>query len=270
MDGPAPTERGGNSPFNFILVPTHKPETLLEHVRSSVSRGLPEVKECQAHGEILSIAGGGPSLEDTWKELQGYIAAVNGSLSYLLSKGVTPQMCGVCDPSEHMADVVEPHADVSYFIASHVHPKVFDKLLKTDCRVYLWHNHPIDGLDALLSELYPQGWLQVPGGCTMGLRWFPLGYLNGFRKFHAHGLDSSFRDKSSHAYPDHQDKKEWITFDGFPTRINFIGQVVDFIKMLDEFKKPEVEPTEIKMFGDGLLQKRYRDWLSEEPAWPRP
>jgi hypothetical protein len=261
MDDLATQEGGGNSPFNFILKPTHTPETLLEHVRSAVSRGLPEVKECQAHGEILSIAGGGPSLEDTYDRLEGYIAAVNGSLAYLLARDVVPNMCGVCDPSAHMADVIEAHPDVAYFLASCVHPSVFDKL--KDCRVYLWHLHPIDGLDALLKELYPQGWLQVPGGCTMGLRWVNLGYLNGFRKFHLHGLDSSFRDKSSHAYPDHQDNKDWISFDGYPTRVNFLGQVVDFIRMMEELKKPGVEPTEINMFGDGLLQKRYRDWLAE-------
>lgn len=251
---------GGGSnpaPFNFALVPIHKPETLLENVRSAVSRGLPEVRECAAHDHVLSVAGGGPSLEDTWKELEGFVAAVNGSLSFLLQKGVVPQMCGVCDPSEHMADIVEAHEDVSYFVASCVHPKVFDKL--KGCRVYLWHLHPIEGMDRLLDELYPKGWLQVPGGCTMGLRWVPLGYLNGFRKFHLHGLDSSFR-KTSHAYPDKQDTKEWITFDGYPTRVNFLGQVVDFMRMLDELRAPGVEPTEIRMFGDGLLQKRYRAW----------
>jgi hypothetical protein len=265
MDDQTPTEGGAkNSPFNFALIPKHKPETLLEHVRSAVSRGLPEVKECKTHSEVLSIAGGGPSLADTWKELDGIVAAVNGSLSYLLDKDFVPHLCGVCDPSEHMRDIVEADGRVTYFIASCVHPSVFDKLLKASCRVYLWHLHPIDGLDALLAELYPQGWLQVPGGCTMGLRWVPLGYLNGFRKFHLHGLDSSFRDSSSHAYPDHQDHKDWITFDGYPTRVNFLGQVVDFIRMIEELGKPGVDPTEIKMFGDGLLQKRYRDWLAEK------
>ncbi len=260
----AQTDEGSGSnptPFNFALIPAHKPETLLEHVRSAVSRGLPQVSECEAHDETISIAGGGPSLEDTYKELEGYIATANGSLRFLLEKGVTPQMCGVCDPSEHIADMVEAHKEVSYFIASCAHPKVFDKLLDAGCRVYLWHLHPIDGQDELLNELYPEGWIQHRGGCTMGLRWINLGYFMGFRMFHLHGLDSSFRGKSTHAYPDHQDDKEWLNFDGYPTRVTFIGQVVDFIKVMEDIKKPPNDPVDIEMFGDGLLQKRYRDWL---------
>ena len=261
MDGATPIEGGGgDAPFNFALVPYHTSEELLENVRSSVRRGLPEVRESQRHDAILSVAGGGPSLEDTWRELEGCIAAVNGSLGYLLSKNITPHLCGVCHPTIDVLDSITPHQDVTYFVASHCHPAVFDKL--KDCKVFLWHNHPVEGLDDLLTELYPQGWLQVPGGCSMGLRWINLGYLNGFRKFHLHGLDSSFRDKSTHAYPDKQDDKEWITFDGFKTRLNFLGQVSDFITLMGEIRKPDIDPTEIKMFGDGLLQKRYRTWLA--------
>ncbi len=182
MDGPIVEEGGGNTPFRFGLIPMFDPEMLLRRVRSSVARGLPEIKECAAHDGILAIAGGGPSLEDTYKDLTGYVAAVNGSLAYLLSKGIVPHMCGVCDPTEHMADVVEAHPDVTYFIASHCHPKLFDKL--KDCKVYLWHLTMIDGIDELLKELYPDGTTQIRGGCTMGLKWFNLGYHMGFRKIH--------------------------------------------------------------------------------------
>jgi uncharacterized Rossmann fold enzyme len=257
---------GSPTPFNFVLVPTHTPEQLLENVRSSLARGLEEVTQCEAHEEVMSIAGGGPSLADTWKELQGngsYVAAVNGSLAYLLDKNVIPELCGVCDPSEHMKDIVEAVDGVTYFIASHVHPSVFDKLIEQRCRVFLWHCHPVEGLDALLDGHYQEGWTQISGGCTMGLRWINLGYHIGFRDFHLHGMDSSFRDKSSHAYADHQDQKNWITFDGFPTRINFIGQVADFERLLEEIKKPDIEPIALTVHGDGLLQTRYRQRKGE-------
>jgi FkbM family methyltransferase len=256
-------------PFNFALVPAHKPDQLLSNVRYALTLGLPEIKQCAAHDQILSIAGGGPSIADTYKDLTGFVAACNGSLSYLIEKGITPQMCGVCDPSEHMVDIVDAVPGVAYFIASCVHPKVFDKLIAAGCTVYLWHLHPIDGLDDLLKEHYPDGWVQIPGGCTMGTRWLTLGYHLGFRNIHVHGLDSSFRE-TSHAYPDHQDLKEWVTFEGFKTRIPFLGQVVDFIGLMDDGRKPDVEPIEIKMFGEGLLQKRYAHWLKNNPklVWP--
>lgn len=258
------------TPFNFALIPKHTPEQLLANVRYALRLDLPEVTQCAAHEHILSVAGGGPSLEDTWGELTGYVAAVNGTLRYLLDKGIRPQMCGVCDPSEHMVDVVDAVEGVAYFVASCVHPKVFDKLILANCRVYLWHLHPIDGLDALLNEHYPQGWLQIPGGCTMGTRWLTLGHHLGFRKFHLHGFDSSFRGKATHAYPDHQDKKEWITFDGYQTRINFLAQAEDFIGLMDDARNPDVDPIEVKLFGDGLLQSRYAHWLKKNPPfeWP--
>lgn len=264
---------GSDTPFNFALIPTHTPEQLLNNVRYALTLGLPEVKHhSAAHDGILAIAGGGPSLADTYKDLTGYVAAVNGSLSYLLDKGIKPQMCGVCDPSVHMVNIVEAEPGVTYFIASCVHRGVFDKLLAAGCTVYLWHLHPIEGLDALLDEHYPDGWVQIPGGCTMGTRWLTLGYHLGFRKFHIHGLDSSFRDKSSHAYADHQDTKEWIGFDGYQTRIPFLGQVTDFIGLMEDGLAHDVEPTEITMFGEGLLQTRYAKWLKANPAqgfkWP--
>lgn len=258
------------SDFRFKLVNTHGLD-FLEHVRSSLSRGLQEVGGANpAHQEVLSIIGGGPSLEDTWKQIRGYAAAINGSLSFLLSKGVVPQMCGICHPTESIVDIVEAHPDVGYFVASHCHPKLFDKLLKAGCKVYLWHNHPIDGLDDLLRELRPQGWAQISGGCTMGTRWLPLGYHLGFREFDCHGMDSSFRGKSSHAYPDEQDGKEWVYFDGYPTRVPFIGQVGDFLGLMDDARESGMDPIEVKLYGEGLLQSQYAKWQKKNPPfiWP--
>lgn len=259
--------------FQFTLVPAIKPDQLLEQVRSSLSRGLNEVRQCKPHEHILTVAAGGPSLEDTYRDLGSYVAAVNGSLSWLLDRDIIPNVCGVCDPSPHMVDIVEADKRVAYFVASSVHPTVFDKLLNAGCDVILWHAAPIDGLTELLDELYPrkEDWLQIGGGCTMGMRWINLGYQCGFRKFHMHGLDSSFRidpkrGRASHAYPDHQDNKDWVKFDGYDTKPNFIGQVVDFIGLMDRYTQPDVEPVEIKLYGEGLLQSRFRKWQEQNPG----
>jgi FkbM family methyltransferase len=165
---------------------------------------------------------------------------------------------------------VEAVPGVAYFLASCVHPDVFDKLLKAGCRVYLWHLSPIEGQEAILKEHYPKGYVQIPGGCTMGLRWLTLGYHLGFRKFNIHGMDSSFEGKSSHAYPDYQDDKDWVTFDGYQTRPNFIAHATDFISMMERIREEGVDPLEIRMFGHGLLQDRYRHWLKKNPPfeWP--
>lgn len=257
--------------FKFKLVPKHKPEELLENVRSSVARNLPRVIQCHPHDAVLSIAGGGPSLADTYRDMGGYVAAINGSLAFLLDKNVVPNMCGICDPSPHIADLVVADKRVTYFVASCVHPSVFDKLLGAGCNVYLWHaSSAPPGIEALLDEIEPNHML-IGGGSTMGLRWIVLGYTSGFREFHLHGLDSSFRDdpdrgRSSHAYPDHQDKKEWIWFDGYQTRPNFIGQVADFLGWMDRLKASDVEPVIVKVFGEGLLQAKFKEWKAVNPG----
>jgi FkbM family methyltransferase len=267
-------ERGGEpSPFHFALIPKHTPEQLLANVRYALSLGLPDFKRVLTpHDHILSVAGGGPSLEDTYSELTGYVVAVNETLRYLLEKGVTPQACGVCDPNERMADLVVADPKVTYFIASCCHPKLFDKLIAAKCRIFLWQLQPIDGLDAVLQEHYGDDWpQQILGGPTMGTRWLTLGYHLGFRKFNFHGLDSSFRGKASHAYPDHQDTKDWINFDGYDTRINFVAQAQAFIDLMEDARFPDVDPIEVKLFGEGLLQTRYAHWLKTNPPfeWPK-
>lgn len=257
------------APINFGFMPVHKPEDLHENMRSSIARGLPFVAAASpAHEYELSIAGGGPSLAET-KEFTGHIAAINGTLGYLLSRGVVPEMCGVCDPSPHMVDIVDADPRVTYFLASIVHPSVYDKLLKAGCRVVRWNSSSVPGGEAVLDEIEPH-WHQIGGGSTMGLRWLVLGYTLGFRTFHLHGFDSSFRidperGRATHAYPDHQDAKEWIELDGYMTKPNFIGQVADFELWMNRMLQPDVDPVSIKVYGDGLLQAHWRAWKAQNP-----
>jgi FkbM family methyltransferase len=259
-------EGGGSVPvFNFSLVPAFEPEVLREQVRSALSRALPQVSLCAPHAYPLSVAAGGPSLEDTYKKLWGCIVAVNGSLSFLLQKGIIPDSCGVCDPSPHMADIVEAHPGVRYYLASVVHPALYDKLLDAGCQVVQWHCGPMEGLNDILNS-YAPNLITVGGGATMGLRWQSLGYVLGFREFHLHGLDSSFRGSATHAYPDHQDGGEFIEFDGFQTKPNFLGQMADFFGWINRLKQPDVDPVKFVMYGEGLLQKRFREWQLDNPG----
>lgn len=228
---------------------------MIENMRSSMSRKLPLVTVCKPHNLMMSIAGGGPSLEDTAKHLDGYVAAVNGSLRFLLSKPMPlPYLCGVMDPGEHISDAIDADENVRYYVASICHPRIFDKL--KGCDVRLWHATPAsigdeDGVRNTLSGS-GAGWLAIGGGCTMGLRWLNLGYILGFRSFDLHGLDSSFRSGRTHAYPDRADSKDHITIDGRETRLNFLAQVRDFFAVMEMFKS--LDKINVRVFGDGLLQ----------------
>jgi hypothetical protein len=252
----------GNFFSNFPVTTTVPVEQQLDNVRSALRRGLPQVRRCRPHGHVLSVAAGGPSLEDTWRDLGGYVAAVNGSLGFLLERGVVPNACGVLDPNPHMADVVARHDNVSYFVASVCHPALFDKL--EGCHVVLWHPLGPPGLEELIRERMPDSWLAIGGGTTMGLRWLNLAYVMGFRTFRMHGLDSSFRDDRTHAYPD-RDRGETVTVNGRRTRLNFLVQIEDFKAVLERFSKPDFEPIDLEIFGAGLLQdqwKRCQPWPS--------
>lgn len=245
------------------LTPAVSAEKMLSNMRSALARDLPEVTPCKPHSGILSIAGGGPSLADTYRELHGFICAVNGSLAFLLGHDIkdgASYACGVMDAGAHIADALVADKRVRYYVASICDPAVFDKL--QGCDVRLWHVSPQStqdptGVMAMLNEAHPDTWLAVGGGCTMGLRWINLGYVLGFRKFHAHGLDSSFRDGATHAYPDRADTKDRVLFNGRHTRPNFLAQVYDFFGVVNVMatRDPDVE---IKLFGDGLLQDEWQ------------
>jgi hypothetical protein len=227
-----------------------------ENIRSALSRGLPEVGPKFPHEHVMSIAAGGPSLADTYKELDGVICAVNGSLSFLLSKGVTPWGVGVMDPRPHMADVVERKEGVFYFIASTCHPRLFDHL--SGLNVCLWHPLGLPDIESIAKGAQHF----IGGGTTMGLRWFNLGHFIGFRTFHGHGLDSSFRPEGTHAYPDHTDGFETLEMFGYRTRQNFVQQVSDWFEMRAMFASlPEADQPTIKLFGDGLLQHCDREGI---------
>lgn len=235
---------------------------LLRNVRSALQRGLPTLEGCRAHGNVLSVAGGGPSLADSYQHLTGQIAAVNGSCGWLIDHGVVPNLCGVLDAGDHMADVIRADRRVRYYVASVCDPSVFDKL--KDCHVTLWHATGFPGT----AEAIPSDALQVGGGCSMGLRWLTLGYTLGFRKFEIHGLDSSYRNGTTHAYKDHGNRHDaHITIHGRQTQVNYSEQVVDFFDMMERMKMGDLDRVTVKVHGDGLLQDECeRRWQSREFA----
>lgn len=238
-------------------------ETMREHVRSALGRGLPVPKLCRPHGRLLSVAGGGPSLSETYPQLDGVIVTANAGLGFLLSKGITPWACGLLDARPHIADLIEPHPDVFYFVASICHPSVFDKL--KGCKVVLWHPSGMPGMRDVLPENTPL----ICGGTTMGIRWINLGHYLGFRRFACHGLDSSYRGNQTHAYPDSRDGKAGtIEINGYVTDNNFLTQCVDWFKLSELFQLDDDKP-EVEFFGDGLLQSMVAKRKALIANWPR-
>lgn len=261
-------QQAGEQISRFYLSPAVSAERMLENMASAIARGLPEATPCKPHDMLLSVAGGGPSLADTYQDLTGFTCAVNGSLSWLLDQGVKPYACGIMDAGEHIADAIVADPDVRYYVASICDPKVFDKL--KDCDVRLWHVSPNAtedprGVEDVLNKAHPERWHSIGGGCTMGLRWINLGYFLGFRRFHLHGLDSSFRSGATHAYPDRDDAKEHITFDGHDTKLSFLAQLHDFGDMLEWLWELDSN-VQLEVFGEGLVQNEWKAFRQANPS----
>ena len=87
-------------------------------MRVNLARGFKPLGPCKPHGEVLSIAAGGPSLADAFGEIQGHVAAGNGSLGYLIERGVVPHFCVVIDAMPHMAEIVVPDNGVYYLLST--------------------------------------------------------------------------------------------------------------------------------------------------------
>lgn len=238
-------------------------ETMLEHVRSALGRNLPLPQLCRPHGHTMSVAGGGPSLAETYTELDGVIVTANAGLGFLLSKNITPWAVGLLDARPHIADLIEARPDVFYFVASTCHPRVFDKLKNS--KVILWHPSGAPGI----SEALPRDTPMIGGGTTMGIRWLNLGHYMGFRKFEMHGLDSSYRGGQTHAYPDSRDGKAGtIEINGYFTDNNFLTQCVDWFQMSELLHMDDDRPL-VNFHGDGLLQSMVRERADLITNWPR-
>lgn len=182
------------------------------NVRANVLRDLPWFT---GFGEQLKgcvIVGGGPSMKDSLRQIKDHrkrglkIITVNNALRYLTERGVAPDAHVMLDAREENLHMIEDAPkDVRYFLASQVHPCVFDALSGHD--VVLWHNGMGSGEEIMeiIKPWFDEGPDQrpcvlVPGGGTVGLRAINLAWLSGYKKIHLYGFDSCYRDGAHHAY----------------------------------------------------------------------
>jgi len=182
------------------------------NVRTNVLRDLPWFSGFGEQDKGCVIVGGGPSLADSVQAIKDHrrrglkIITVNNALRFLTDKGITPDAHVMLDAREENLHMVkDAPKNVRYFLASQVHPCVFDALSGHD--VVLWHNAMGSGeeLMEIIKPWFDDGPNQkacvlVPGGGTVGLRAINLAWLSGYKKIHLYGFDSSYADGKHHAY----------------------------------------------------------------------
>ena len=192
-----------------VKVPYPMPPALNEeqrerHMAWSVSQGYPRVKYRTMTDETMQIVAYGPSIEDTWQEINPDkpLITMSGSLQFLLGKGLKPRygrwFHAHVDPRSDNLAVVERHKDVIYLMGSCAHPKMF-KLLD-GMKIVLWHAVSGAHTKTWIEQNDP-GQVLVAAGSTIGLSSIHLGGVFGYRHFEVHGMDGSFKGDARHAGP---------------------------------------------------------------------
>lgn len=149
----------------------------------------------------VCIVGAGPSIEETHKELEGDVFAINSSIKYLLDHGIVPKWGMLWDASSLIANFAIPHPGITYLVASRCHPSVFEKL--KDCKVIVWHaggDHDIvDVLEKpeVMAKLKTAEPL-INGGSAGVTRAIFVAVALGYRELHIFGADSSYLNGATH------------------------------------------------------------------------
>jgi uncharacterized Rossmann fold enzyme len=248
-------------------------DTRYANIRSSICRGLTQVRGHNPNTLPICLVGGGPSLESTFHELQdlvkaGYrVMAMNGSYAWLIDHGITPTSMIIIDGRPFNARFITQHLpNCSYFLASQCAPEVFEKV-KGWPRVFIWHcltgDDPVE--KKILDDYYMQCWQPISGGCTVGTRAIVLLRTLGFQSMHLFGMDSCYMDGEGHAYAQPENVHDGSTtiycagrkFECSAWHISQALEFMDLIAVNGEYFQLEVH-------GDGLLAHIIREGGSDD------
>lgn len=236
-----------------------------ENIRSSITRGLPQVRG--HHGKNPSrvcLIGGGPSLSDSEPDIRASaesgakLVGMNGTYNWLLARGLRPSAYVQVDARPTNVRFLNTHGkvrDCSYFLASHLDPIFFDTVAGWP-NVYLFH--AIAGDDQqefdILNEFYFGRWQPVDGGSTVMLRSLRLFSLLGFTEFDLYGCDSCYQGGVHHAYAQAENDGESgqiveVAGRQFYAAAWQVSQAMEFM----DFVRARGDEFALRIHGDGLL-----------------
>lgn len=190
MDGSGVAE--GDIPVSF-QISTPPATQAKRQMRLAEARGLPEAVPLKT----VVIVGSGPSASDAalWERLAANpdltTVALNGALKLFLERDLKPTYWAACDQQALVADFLpdNPPRDVTYLLASKVHPSVFRKLKGRDVRLWRLDDHCPP----------PEGKLAVPCAVSITLVTQMLFRALGFHRFEMYGWDCCYLDGKHHA-----------------------------------------------------------------------
>lgn len=246
--------------------------TTQRNIDNACSLGLPECQVGEPKSGKLAIVASAPSVAGYVEMLQnwdGEIWGINGAFMWMRHREINPTAFIGLDPEIILKDyLVAPWADEedflagkTFYIASQVHPEVFEFLKGRN--VQLWHCS-----DRLVR--WPIGKVLVHGGSTCLTRAPWLACMLGWQDVHIFGGDSSFTHKT-HVYggeiPTNFCFAE-VNGELFRTHKVMMAQACDMVDVVQSF------PGTITIHGQGLMQAivgQYKEsgvheWLAKQEA----
>lgn len=233
-----------------------------DNIRANVQRDLPWFTGFDKQERDCVIVCGGPSMRGKVSAIRdrkrrgAKIVTVNNALGYLMDNGLTPDTHVMLDARPENVEMIRDAPKIKYFIASQVHPSVFDALEGRD--VTLWHSAMHSGEE--MREIVEPWWdtrpvIFVPGGGTVGLRTLWLAQLSGYKTIHIYGMDSSYSNGEHHAYPQALNDEDGTV--QVKMGENTYKCAAWMVRQAKEFEgtKAELEALGVKLFvhGEGLI-----------------
>ena len=210
----------------------------------------------EMHSEVLSVVGGGPSLNTTYKDVKGDVMVIGSVHDHAIKLGIKPKWSIECDPTVDQVKFYKEKSDARYLVCSRCDKSMFHHLKGRD--LYLWNMWEAD----LGKPLY-KGEPAYICGATVLLAALPVALSLGYRQFHFYGIDSSFQSiDAHHAYGDVPETSQHIKVKvgdpnkgkEYETTATWIGQAQQYQEMVTHwghiFKGT--------FHGDGMLAEMER------------
>lgn len=228
------------------------------HAQMAQAVGLfPMLKKSKGFSDRrISVVCYGPSLNDTWRDIQGPMFTVSGAHDFMVAKGRAPDWHVDCDPRPHKVAMLTPNHDTRYLMASVCHPDMWVKLKGHNVR--LWHL--INGDDyhtpAWIASNHPEGKdSMIGGGSTVGMRALEVACHMGFRRFNIYGMDCSF-ESERHAGAHLGKPQDTIMVQVGLRRFKTTPQMLQAAREMEQFI--QTYDADITFHGDGLMQATAR------------
>lgn len=239
-----------------------KTDVILNNIRSSIQRQLPQFQPYEESAERIAIVGGGWSLEDTFEELRELyfngvkLVALNGAANWLLERNLKPAMHIVMDArTDNISFLEKPIPRCKYFLASQCDASLFDACMDRDLRIFHVISSESEEERKILNEFYKERWTQVPGAGTVGIVAILLCRMLGFKYQHVFGLDSCYApDGRHHSYKQEMNENEgsadfWCGGRKFRCSAWQASQASNFLAVV----KHHGDLLQLAIHGDGVL-----------------